>query len=73
MPRGRPLLEEIAKGLPFEMHQNHVEEFLSVFDLDHNGLISREEFLNFTKVTPSFPGWELKPEKLGYLYLPWGC
>jgi Ca2+-binding EF-hand superfamily protein len=32
------------------MHQNHVEEFLSVFDLDHNGLISREEFLNFTKV-----------------------
>jgi Ca2+-binding EF-hand superfamily protein len=46
----QPLLEEIAKGLPFEMHQNHVEEFLSVFDLDQNGLISREEFLNFTKV-----------------------
>jgi len=45
-----PLLEEIAKGLPFEMHASHVEEFLGVFDLDKNGMISRDEFLNFTKV-----------------------
>jgi hypothetical protein len=45
-----PLLQEIAKGLPFEMRKKHVEEFLNVFDMDHNGMISKEEFLNFAKV-----------------------
>lgn len=45
-----PVLQEIASGLPFEMRKKHVDEFLSVFDMDQNGMISREEFLNFAKV-----------------------
>jgi hypothetical protein len=45
-----PVLQEIASGLPFEMRKKHVDEFLNVFDMDHNGMISREEFLNFAKV-----------------------
>jgi Ca2+-binding EF-hand superfamily protein len=45
-----PVLEEITAGLPFEMRKQHVNEFLDLFDMDQNGMISRDEFLNFAKV-----------------------
>merc|ERR1719387_2090126 len=44
-----PVLAELSEAHPFSINAEQCIEFTSIFDTDRNGVISREEFVDYAR------------------------